>query len=111
ALRLFAFLAIALGAYLIGMKLIVVFELLIGGLLFIVLVNKSLDAKIAKQTEELFIELMDKELAAIDGDWSGFESGSGYKTKNHPYAFDMDLFGEKSVFQLMNRTILKSGSN
>lgn len=111
AYRLVAFLLIAAGAYMIGMKVFLVAELLIGGALFLILVHKSLDAKIAKRTEELFIELIDKEINSLDGDWSGFESGLEYRTKNHPYSFDMDLFGEKSVFQLMNRTVLKSGSD
>lgn len=110
-LRLLAFLGIVFATYFFwGSWLFLVSDVvLIGG--FILLVNKSLDAKLAKEKEELFIALNQAELKALQGDWSSFADGNEYKIPNHPYALDMDLFGPKSIYQLINRTALKSGSD
>lgn len=35
-----------------------------------------------------------------------FESGEKYLTPDHPYAADLDVFGQHSLFQLINRTAL-----
>ena len=110
-LRLLAFLGIVFATYFFwGSWLFLVSDVvLIAG--FIFLVNKSLDAKLAKEKEELFIALNLAELKALQGDWSSFADGNEYKIPNHPYALDMDLFGPKSIYQLINRTALKSGSD
>lgn len=107
-LRLGMFLLIALGVYMVGWNWLLI-PLLIGGSgLFFVLVNRSLDAKVERQKEELYLDLNRKELAALAGDWSGFADGAAYRSGAHPYAVDMDVFGPKSVFQLINRTVLRS---
>src|SRR5262245_13730983 len=41
-------------------------------------------------------------LARLDGEWSGSgESGQSYLDPAHPYAQDLDLFGNGSLFQLL----------
>ena len=107
-LRLAVFLLIAIGGYLVGWNAALIPLLIIGLALFLFLVNRSLDAKLQKQKEELYLDLNRKELAALGGDWSGFADGVSYRTGAHPYALDMDVFGPKSVFQLINRTVLRS---
>ena len=39
------------------------------------------------------------------------DSGSGFIDKLHPYANDLDLFGNHSLFQLINHTVSKSGKS
>ncbi len=38
-----------------------------------------------------------------------FDSGDRFIDKNHPYTSDLDIFGEHSIFQLVNRTTTESG--
>lgn len=38
-----------------------------------------------------------------------FDSGSPFINPNHPYTGDLDIFGQHSVFQLVNRTTTESG--
>ena len=45
------------------------------------------------------------------GNFSGFEAGEQYVCPQHPYTFDMDVFGAGSLFQRMNRTISTGGSD
>ena len=37
---------------------------------------------------------------------SHFPEGSEFLDESHPYAYDLDIFGRHSIFQLLNRTIL-----
>lgn len=110
-LRLVAFLAIAGGSWWIGLNWWLALYLVVGIALFLWLVNRSLDAKEDRNREELYLELNRKELNALKGDWSGFPDGAGYRNAKHPFSADMDVFGQKSIFQLMNRTVLRAGSD
>lgn len=42
----------------------------------------------------------------VDLNIGSFDSGMVYKDDSHPYASDLDLFGEQSVFQYVNRSSL-----
>jgi DNA mismatch repair ATPase MutS len=44
------------------------------------------------------------EFKCIHGDFSGFADGHSYIDKNHPNSYDLDLFGQSSLFQYINRT-------
>ncbi|MGY6744987.1 MAG: MutS-related protein [Cecembia sp.] len=78
-------------------------------LIFAVLINrfnhyKDLKAFIgelqAMEVEE--IKLKNREL-------NDFDPGSEFLEKNHPFCNDLDLFGQHSLFQLINRTVSASG--
>jgi hypothetical protein len=108
--RLLAFLLIAFSWYLIGWSTILLVVVSVETALFIYLVNKWLDAKLEKETEELYIKLNQNELNVLSGNWSDFKDGNEFKSAQHPFAADMDLFGKKSVFQYINRTVLPIGT-
>ena len=38
-----------------------------------------------------------------------FEAGNQFINQNHPYTSDLDIFGQHSIFQLLNRTTTESG--
>jgi hypothetical protein len=40
-----------------------------------------------------------------------FEPGLEYQNKSHPFSNDLDLFGDHSLFQLLNHTVSKEGKN
>ncbi len=52
-----------------------------------------------------------KELAYLDGDFSGFADGAQYIDPSHPYSYDMDIFGRDSLFNRINRTVTTGGSD
>ena len=39
-----------------------------------------------------------------------FETGHKFINQNHPYTSDLDIFGQHSIFQLINRTTTESGA-
>jgi hypothetical protein len=51
-------------------------------------------------------------LARIDGSWPGKgHSGLGYLDPAHPYANDLDIFGEGSLFELLGTVRTSAGAN
>lgn len=50
------------------------------------------------------IAINEQELRAIQYDFSDFEDGEEYIDSGHLYTFDLDVFGEHSLFQYINRT-------
>ncbi len=42
-------------------------------------------------------------------DLEGFDTGDTFINQNHPYTSDLDIFGQHSMFQLLNRTTTESG--
>jgi len=56
------------------------------------------------------IECNQKELDYLSGDFSSLEKGESFIDPNHPYSNDQDLFGEESIFQVINRCITPNGT-
>jgi hypothetical protein len=109
SLRLAVFLSVFfLWFFLIGTSLIWWITVL-GIASFLYLIHLSADARYEKVRAEKMVQINENELQARDGDWSCFKDGSSYHNPAHPFASDMDLFGPKSLFQLVNRTVSKKG--
>lgn len=51
----------------------------------------------------------EQELRAIDYDVSSFDEGTDYIDASHDFSFDIDVFGKKSLFQSMCRTVTALG--
>ena len=49
------------------------------------------------------------ELAYLDGDFTPFGKGEEYADPDHEYACDLDIFGESSLFQRIDRTVTSGG--
>ena len=52
----------------------------------------------------------EKEVAYQTGDYTKFDAGERYLQPTHPFTFDLDVFGQGSLFQRINRTISSGGS-
>lgn len=59
---------------------------------------------IRKEWLETQARIIQEELQALSGDYSSFEDGKEYANPEHPYSFDLDIFGRRSLFQSINRT-------
>lgn len=57
------------------------------------------------------IEINTLELRSLDGDFLNYGDGAEYLDKNHPYSYDLDIFGRASLFQFLNRTISKPAAD
>ncbi len=76
---------------------------------FIVLIKIHKKIEDKKQFIEIILSLNKKEQNACNGDFSGFDNGDEFVDSSHPYSYDVDLFGEGSFFQYLNRTVIGGG--
>jgi len=81
---------------------------LIGFIIF-----SRIDSKFLGKIDALkaLIECNQKELDYLNGDFSNLEKGEAFIDSNHPYSSDLDIFGEESIFQVINRCITPNGTS
>lgn len=60
---------------------------------------------------ELLISNAENELKGIEYDFSAFDGASEKADPNHSYSVDLDLFGNHSFFQSINRTVTSFGKD
>lgn len=72
-------------------------------IIFIVLVIKHSTLYDQKIHLENLVKINYMEAQAIRGDHSGFHSGASFIDPHHPYTHDLDVFGDGSLFQALNR--------
>lgn len=78
---------------------------------FLLLVKLHSRLYARKEWIETRIEISRNELKGLEGDFSAFDGGSEYIDPQHLYSYDIDVFGEKSVFQMLNRTCTRIGKD
>lgn len=76
---------------------------------FIVLVRSHAGLFEKKVHLENLQKIQRNELYTLDGDFSHNSSGSEYINVHHPYTHDLDVFGEGSLFQYLNRSHTRGG--
>lgn len=76
---------------------------------FLVLVKTHNRMFYKKDYLEKKIEINKQELKALEHDFSSFEGGREFTNQEHFYTYDLDVFGERSIFQLINRTSTQLG--
>ncbi|MDF9800544.1 DNA mismatch repair ATPase MutS [Catalinimonas alkaloidigena] len=55
------------------------------------------------------VEINEEEIARLNGKLKGMETGEKFLHLQHPYTGDLDVFGEHSLYQLINRTSTYKG--
>lgn len=57
------------------------------------------------------LTVVERELNYLDGDFSCFSDGAQYVDTQHPFTFDIDIFGRESLFNRIDRTVTTGGSD
>ena len=52
-----------------------------------------------------------EEIKRLDHQFHDFDQGTDFLSEEHPYSYDLDIFGRNSLFQLLNRTGTSLGRN
>lgn len=86
---------------------------IIGAMIVSLIVLSVIDSKIVTKINILkeLITLLTNEISYLNGNLSEFKKGEEYISTAHPYTYDLDIFGEESLYQSINRTITLGGSN
>ena len=110
--RLSSFLAIPFWIYFFLDNSIVLFTgtiVLIA--LFLFLVRRSSTCQERLQYFKNRLEITNLELSGIQGDFSGHKSGDSFQIPQHDFAHDLDIFGDRGIFQMLNRTSTEEGES
>lgn len=85
----------------------VVFFLICVIFFFIVQIHNKLSA--LKEEHEQLVKIYENELITHEDNLFG--NGEEFIDNNHPYSSDLDLFGKRSLFNLINRTVTFEGKS
>jgi hypothetical protein len=85
-------------------------SLLVGGIIFSVFLKKYWHKKEAKDHLSRLISINKLELSVLQGDVFMLDAGDRFKNAKHAFSFDIDVFGEGSFFQFLNRTVTQAGT-
>ncbi|MFH7000510.1 MutS-related protein [Flavobacterium bizetiae] len=72
------------------------------GFLFLMRIHSKLSFQ--KELTKAILKLNQNEITYLKRDKIPFENGIEFNDFHHPYAYDLDIFGEHSLFQNINRT-------
>lgn len=75
--------------------------------LFIIFVSRYIFHEGKKAYFRQLIKINQEEIQRIQLNLSEFKTGSEYLEKDHPYQYDLDIFGDHSLFQLLNHCALE----
>ncbi len=71
---------------------------------FIVLMRIHSRLSFQKLLAETLLKINQNEIAFLKREKTPFENGDEFIDFHHPYAYDLDIFGDHSLFQNLNRT-------
>jgi DNA mismatch repair ATPase MutS len=71
---------------------------------FVLLMRFHSKLSFQKQILIALIEINENEISYLERKKIPFENGQEFNDFHHPYAYDLDIFGEHSLFQNLNRT-------
>lgn len=78
---------------------------------FLFLVKRSVSAEKQLKYLQNLAEINKNEVKGIHRDFSPFDPGIEFIHPDHDYSYDLDLFGENSFFQFLNRTVTSGGKH
>lgn len=76
---------------------------------FVLLIKWHNRIKYARNHVRFLKQINEEEIFRLKGDLSSFDTGEDFKTIEHYYSGDLDIFGRNSLFQLLNRTTTATG--
>ncbi len=112
-LRISIFLSTVAGIYILsGVHLYALMAIgILGFGIFIFLVSRHAKLYKEKKWYETLVTINENEQALLQGKTSGIPGGKEYADDQHPFTSDLDIFGEGSLFQLINRSATVNGRN
>ncbi|HSJ12503.1 MAG TPA: hypothetical protein VK916_07440, partial [Gillisia sp.] len=109
-IRLLVFLLTAYGIYFFIDEFRWVALIALAGIaIFLGLVSRHSDLKYKRDKVKELVLLNENELRVLKREFSHLPAGEEFRDPNHPFSHDIDLFGEGSFFQYLNRTALRGG--
>ncbi len=108
--RFFAFTLIFVPLFIFGIKSWTTLVIsLTAAVVFFFLIKKNVQLEKRKSKFIELKKLVEDELLALKHSFSHFQNGKEFLDTDHFFSYDLDLFGEGSLFQFLNRTSTVGG--
>lgn len=78
---------------------------------FFWLVKQSVSIEKRLKYFQNLVNINRNEVRSMHRDFSAFDPGNEFIHPDHDFSYDLDLFGENSFFQFLNRTVTSGGKN
>jgi Mismatch repair ATPase (MutS family) len=88
-----------------------IFSLIVIAVSFTLLTKIDLKVFGKLKLYDSLIECCNIEIDCLSGNFSKLDKGERYISATHPYSHDLDIFGEESLFCLLNRTVTGKGTD
>ncbi len=75
---------------------------LLGAFIYLIQFSGKLKARVVHLKN--LIQINEEEQLALKGDFSAFKAGDAYIDYQHPYSYDLDVFGDHSLYRMLDRT-------
>lgn len=108
--RLATFLLIFTPFFIFGWNVFTGIASLVTVIIFFSLLKKNLQLNLKKRKLTLLNKFAEDELLALSHKFYHFEDGKEFLDTEHFFSYDLDLFGEGSLFQFLNRTSTRGGT-
>jgi len=78
---------------------------------FLILIKRFIETEKQVRFFQRLVETNQDEIKALNRDLSPFDPGNEFTDANHDYSYDLDIFGNGSLFQFLNRTVTNNGKS
>lgn len=111
--RLAGFIAVLALIYFLNNKPGILLVILLAACIIMLVFLINLHTKLNRKSQQLkyLVKINENETEALNGNYSNFENGAEFIDFDHPNAYDLDIFGEGSIFQFINRSASIPGKN
>lgn len=74
--------------------------------LIVFVISSVIDRKLKNEIRKIgiLLKINELEVKALSGDYTAFDPGNEFIDQSHDYTHDLDIFGEGSIFQYINRS-------
>ncbi len=110
-LRFAIFITVCIAVYFLWSSglLMIIAAIVCGIILFLFVVSKDTDNKNAIKNFETLVAINKKEISYLHHDFYDKYDGKNLEPQHHTYAKDLDVFGQASLFQYINRCNSEQG--
>jgi hypothetical protein len=110
-LRILSFLITIVGIYVLaGVHLVALIAIgIIGFAIFIMLVIRHARLHKLKRWYGVLVQINETEMELLAGKTSAIPNGQEFINQDHPFTSDLDVFGNRSLFQLVDRSATLKG--
>ncbi|MES2485819.1 MAG: DNA mismatch repair protein, partial [Bacteroidota bacterium] len=86
-----------------------IWSIVAGAVIFILLMNRHNLLSAKKKRAEAIVVINQNEITFLENRELPFDNGTEFINTAHPYSYDLDIFGNRSLFHNLNRTYTYKG--